>query len=249
LREAAAAALLYLKYVQGPKLNPDAETAAPPVGKGTTAVSADQPYVARPGEQQTAVAPVQQQTATALGQQQTSTASAQPAAPVRQQTTTAPGQQTSTMPALTAAAPVQQPNGPPDAPDTRRFDGIWIGTLTCNSTPSGLPGWSYGLVGNVRSGVFHSQRGPEGKPGSETFDGTIEPDGSVEISQTGFSGDTKRDPFHRPPGTEYRNIYFGSFDGSHGKLTRLNRASCTIDFTTLAAGTPSVGRSSPMGPR
>ena len=209
------AALLYLKYVQGPKLNPDAETAAPPVEKG----------------------------------KQTSTASAQPAAPVRQQTTTAPGQQTSTMPAVTAAAPVQQPNGPPDAPETRRFDGIWIGTLTCNSTPSGLPGWSYGLVGNVRSGVFHSQRGPEGKPGSETLDGTIEPDGSAEISQTGFSGDSKRDPFHRPPGTEYRNIYVGSFDGSHGKLTRLNRASCTIDFTTLAAGTPSVGTSSPMGPR
>jgi len=64
--------------------------------------------------------------------------------------------------------PVQQFDGPPVAPDIRRFDGIWIGTLTCESTLSELPGWSYELVGNVRNGIFHSQRGPEGKPGSET---------------------------------------------------------------------------------
>lgn len=158
------------------------------------------------------------------------------ARPIEQQTTAAPVQQpTSTAPAQTAAAPIQQPNGPSVALDTRRFDGTWIGTLTCNSTPSGLPGWSYELVGNVRNGVLHSQRGQEGEPGSETYDGTIEPDGSAEISQTGFSDDSKMDRFHRPTGTEYRNIYVGSFDELHGKLTRLNQASCTIDFTALAA--------------
>jgi class 3 adenylate cyclase len=236
------AAFFYLKYVQGPKLKSAAETAVPPVEKRTTAVPVDQQYVGRPIEQQTTTAPIEQQTTAAPVQQQATTA------PVEQQTA-AVQQPTSTAPAQTAAAPIQQPNGSPVAPDTRRFDGTWIGTLTCNSTPSGLPGWSYELVGNVRNGVFHSQRGLEGKPGSETYDGTIEPGGSAEISQTGFSGDTKRDPFHRPTGTEYRNVYVGSFDGSHGKLTRLNRSSCTIDFTTLAVSTRSLGRSSPTGPR
>ncbi len=206
------AALFYLKHVQGSKLNPAAETKVPPVEKRTTAVPVYQQYVARPIEQQTTAAPVQQQTTIT---------------PIQQLTSTAPAQ--------TAAAPIQQPNGPSVAPDTRRFDGTWIGTLTCNSTPSGLAGWSYELVGNVRNGVLHSQRGQEGEPGSETYDGTIEPDGSAEISQTGFSDDSKMDRFHRPTGTEYRNIYVGSFDESHGKLTRLNRAPCTIDFTTLAA--------------
>jgi len=222
------AALLYLKFARGQKLNPAAEIAVSPVERKITAV---------PVDQQTAVAPAPQQTAAAApAQRQTSTAPAQTAvATVPQQST--------------AAAPASQPNGPSVASDVRRFDGTWIGTLTCKSTPSGLPGWSYEVVGNVSNGVFHSQRGPEGKPGSETYDGTIEPDGNAAISQTGFSGNSAKDPFHRPPGTEYRNTYIGSFDGSHGQLTRTNRASCTIDFTTLAETQRSVERASPAAPR
>jgi hypothetical protein len=123
---------------------------------------------------------------------------------------------------------------PPLAQDVRRFDGMWIGSLVCQTTPSGLPGWRYELVARVKNGSFHAQHGKDGGPGSELFDGMIDPDGTAEIVQKGISGDTKTDPFHRPTGTEYRNTYAGRFDAAHGTLTRLDRASCNVDFAAQA---------------
>jgi Caspase domain len=120
---------------------------------------------------------------------------------------------------------------PHAAKDRRRFDGIWLGKLACEPTPSGLPGWRYELTGRVADGVFHAEIGRVGKPGSQTFDGTIEPDGTADIFQKGLSGDPQRDPFHRPPGTEYNNRYLTKFDGSHGSGTRSDRASCSVNFT------------------
>jgi Caspase domain len=120
---------------------------------------------------------------------------------------------------------------PDSAKDRRRFDGIWLGKLVCEPTPSGLPGWRYELTGRVTDGVFHAEIGRVGKPGSQTFDGTIETDGTADIFQKGLSGDPQRDPFHRPPGTEYNNRYLTKFDGSHGSGTRSDRASCNVNFT------------------
>ena len=80
-------------------------------------------------------------------------------------------------------------------------------------------------------GIFHAQIGQVGKPGSQTFDGTIAPDGTADIFQKGWSGDSRRDPFHRPIGTEYNNTYLTKFDGSKGNGTRSNRPSCKVDFT------------------
>jgi hypothetical protein len=114
------------------------------------------------------------------------------------------------------------------AKDRRRFDGIWLGKLVCEPTPSGLPGWSYELTGRVTDGVFHAEKGRVGKPGSQTFDGTIEPDGTADILQKGWSG--ARDPFHRPLGTEFNNKYLTKFDGAHGSGTRSDRASCNVNF-------------------
>jgi len=120
---------------------------------------------------------------------------------------------------------------PDSANDRRRFDGTWLGKLVCEPTPSGLPGWRYELTGRVRDGIFHAEIGPVGKPASETFDGTIETDGSANIFQKGLSGDPQRDPFHRPPGTEYNNRYLTKFGGAHGSGTRSDRASCNVSFT------------------
>jgi len=117
------------------------------------------------------------------------------------------------------------------AGDKRRFDGIWLGKLVCEPTNSGLPGWSYELTGRVTDGVFHAEIGRVGKPGSQTFDGTIAPDGTADILQKGLSGDSRRDPFHRPAGTEYNNKYLAKFDGAHGSGTRSDRASCSVNFT------------------
>lgn len=121
---------------------------------------------------------------------------------------------------------------PPDsAKDRRRFDGIWLGKLVCEPTHSGLPGWSYELTGRITDGVFHAEIGRTGKPGSQTFDGAIEPDGTADILQKGLSGDSRRDPFHRPAGTEFNNKYLTKFDGSHGSGTRSDRPSCSVNFT------------------
>jgi hypothetical protein len=120
---------------------------------------------------------------------------------------------------------------PDSAKDRRRFDGIWTGMLVCEPTPSGLPGWRYGLTGRVTDGVFHAEVGRVGKPGSQTFDGTIELDGTADILQKGWSGDPQRDPFHRPTGTEFNNKYLTKFDSSHGSGTRSDRASCNVNFT------------------
>jgi class 3 adenylate cyclase len=119
---------------------------------------------------------------------------------------------------------------PPHESDIRRFDGTWTGAFVCEST-SGLPGWKTALVGRIKNGNFHGQIGEEGKPGSETFDGMIKPDGSADISHVGYVGDSKRDPFHRPRGTEFRNSYVSKFDDSHGTGTRSDRDSCNVTFT------------------
>ena len=118
---------------------------------------------------------------------------------------------------------------PDSAKDRRRFDGIWLGKLVCEPTKSGLPGWTTELTARITDGVFHAEVGRVGKPGSQTFDGTIEPDGTADILQKGWSG--QRDPFHRPLGTEFNNQYLTKFDGSHGSGTRSNRASCNVNFT------------------
>jgi Caspase domain len=120
---------------------------------------------------------------------------------------------------------------PDTAKDRKRFDGIWLGKLVCEPTKSGLPGWSYELTGRVSDGAFHAEIGRVGKPGSQTFDGSIEPDGTADIFQKGLSGDPHRDPFHRPVGTEYNNRYLTKFDGSRASGTRSDRASCSVNFT------------------
>jgi hypothetical protein len=118
---------------------------------------------------------------------------------------------------------------PDSAKDGRRFDGIWAGTLVCEPANSGYPGWKTELTGRVTDGIFHAEVGRIGKPGSQTLDGTIEPDGTADILQKGWTGN--RDPFHRPLGTEFDHKYLTKFDGPHASGTRSDRASCNVNFT------------------
>jgi hypothetical protein len=118
---------------------------------------------------------------------------------------------------------------PDSAKDRRRFDGIWPGKLVCESTASGLPGFEREFGGRVTDGVFRGETGRVGKPGSQTFDGTIEQDGTADILQKGWSG--ARDPFHRPLGTEFNNRYLTKFDGARATGTRSDRASCSVNLT------------------
>jgi TIR domain len=148
-----------------------------------------------------------------------------------------PTQPTTAPPAAPAAtAPSQDPPGvaqttaPPETVDVHRFDGMWAGSDECKKTPSGLPGWKKEIVGQIKDGVFHVQRGTPGTPASETFDGKVNLDGTAEILHSGLTGNPAKDPFHRPSGTSFHNTYAGRFDSSHGSFIRTDRASCTIDL-------------------
>jgi hypothetical protein len=115
--------------------------------------------------------------------------------------------------------------------ERRRFDGIWRGTLACEPSSPGVSNWGYELTGRMNDGVFHAERGRVGRPASETFDGTIGPDGTAEIFQKGWSGDTRKDPFRRPTGTEYNNRYRAKFEGSRATATRSGATSCVVSVT------------------
>jgi hypothetical protein len=117
------------------------------------------------------------------------------------------------------------------APDVRRFDGFWIAKVACEGKAPTVPASSYQFTATVKDGVIHAQTGVEGKPGSQTYDGKIEPDGTAEIFVTGFAGE--RDPFHRPIGTEYRTKVASQFEGSHGTGIRADRRNCNFDFAKL----------------
>lgn len=114
------------------------------------------------------------------------------------------------------------------APDKQRFDGVWAGKLVCEGVTT-APGWKYDLIGRVTNGSFHAAIGQAGKPGSEVFKGSIEPDGSAAIIQKGLTG--SKDPYHRLPGTEFGNRYYIIFDGRRASGVRSDRPNCYIDLT------------------
>jgi hypothetical protein len=129
--------------------------------------------------------------------------------------------------------------------DLRRFDGIWVAKVACESKAPVWPAESYQFTANVRDGVFHAQTGVEGMPRFRSYDGKIQLDGTAEILVRGLTGDTERDPINRPTGTEYRWKVAGKFEGSHGVGIRADERTCNFDFAmlTVPAATARTGRS------
>jgi hypothetical protein len=128
---------------------------------------------------------------------------------------------------MAALAP---PSAPSPASDVRRFDGFWITKVACEGKAPVVP-YQFQFTATVKDGVFRAQTGVEGKPGSQTYKGRIEPDGTAEIFMTGFTNE--RDPFHRPLGTEYRAKVASRFEGSQGAGIRADRQNCNFDFAKL----------------
>jgi hypothetical protein len=127
------------------------------------------------------------------------------------------------------------------APPASSFDGVWVAKNVCRATPE-LPGWTIEFVATVKNSLFHGERGSPGKPGSESFDGSLNQDGSAELTQRGLTGATEKDPFRRPVGTAFTSTYLGSFEMSRGAFIRSNRPSCTIEFTKQEHAPPSMRR-------
>jgi hypothetical protein len=124
-------------------------------------------------------------------------------------------------------------SAPMPGADLRRFDGIWVAKVACESQAPVWPAESYQFTANVRDGVFHAQTGVEGMPRFRSYDGKIQPDGTAEIFVKGLTGDTELDPIHRPAGTEYRWKVAGKFEGSHGVGVRADERTCHFDFAML----------------
>jgi hypothetical protein len=120
--------------------------------------------------------------------------------------------------------------------DPRHFDGFWITRVVCDSKGD-VQGFSYEFVGRVKDGVFHGQRGVEGQPGWTSFDGTVEPDGSIEMSWKGLTGpDQRRTLNHAPPGVSYSARAHGTFEGSQGSAIRVEGRTCRLEFSLSKKG-------------
>jgi hypothetical protein len=155
---------------------------------------------------------------------------AAPALPAKQKPTGVPQPAVSTEPqaAMLSSTPSQADSRVP-AVGIRRFDGVWVGALACND----LPFRKREFAARVTNSTFHVQLvGEEGRPGSQKIEGTVKPDGTVAIVNSGLSGETETDPFHRPKGTPFRATFVGSLEASYGKLVRLDRP-CTIEISRL----------------
>jgi hypothetical protein len=115
--------------------------------------------------------------------------------------------------------------------DPRQFDGFWITRVVCEGKGD-VQGFSYEFVGRVKDGVFHGWRGVEGEPGWTSFDGTIEPDGRIEMSWKGLTGPDQRSTLnHVPPGVPYSARAYGTFEGSQGSAIRIEGRTCHLGFT------------------
>jgi len=111
-----------------------------------------------------------------------------------------------------------------------RFDGLWRTTVVCDKEGEIL-GWSQQFFGRIKNGVFHGQTGVAGQPGWTTYDGTIEPDGSIQLQQEGITGSDPNMTLGRtPPGRKYSFPFVGQFEGLRGSALRVEGRICRMDL-------------------
>jgi Caspase domain len=136
-------------------------------------------------------------------------------------------------------AALSKPGAP--ASPANAFDGIWVIKEICDKRPPVWPAGSYQYAGRIRGGVFQYQFGDEGKPGSWTYAGKIEADGTSEISVNGLIGNTGSDPLHRPTGTEFHYKMAIKLEGSHGAGVRINSPRpCRSEWSMLSSTDTSI---------
>jgi hypothetical protein len=112
---------------------------------------------------------------------------------------------------------------------TAGFDGFWITKIICEKQGD-VSGWSTTFIGRVKNSVYHGQFGEEGKPGWNTYDGTVERDGSVEIIANGLTGESRVTLGHIPPGSKFSWPAAGRLGESRGSALRVSGRICHMDF-------------------
>jgi hypothetical protein len=128
--------------------------------------------------------------------------------------------------AMLAALPA-----PSSTADIRRFDGTWLGTEVCKPMKDGTKGFTSQFIAEIKEGVFHSQHGPVGQPGTETYDGQIGPAGTAVITRKAFTGDPAAAAGHPPPGSLGYHVVAAKFQESSGTGHRTVPRICDYVFT------------------
>jgi Caspase domain len=118
-------------------------------------------------------------------------------------------------------------NALPVPSGAERFDGIWLTNVVCDKHED-VAGWSRQCIGKVKNGVFHCEFGTAGQPGWAQFDGTIKPDGSINLIQDGI-GIAGWSIDHKT-GTRAKFPYVGRLDGSHGSALRVAGRTCRMNL-------------------
>lgn len=122
--------------------------------------------------------------------------------------------------------PASQPTKPLAAGP---FDGIWISTISCPAAAGAL-GLSFQFDAQVKNGIFHGNRGVQGKPGWYTLDGTIQTGGVIDLYARGIVNSSAFAAGNVPVGTDYGYHVTGRLAGSNGTGNRVEGRPCTLTF-------------------
>lgn len=87
------------------------------------------------------------------------------------------------------------------------------------------------LAVQVKDGVFHAEKGTEGKPDWLTVEAAIQLDGSAELFAQGLTNDGIYSVGGVPPGSPYSYRILAKFEGASGTGSRVELRLCT--FTAL----------------
>jgi hypothetical protein len=133
------------------------------------------------------------------------------------------------IPAADVRRSLSAPAMPAATSNVRRFDGKWLGTISCKPTAD-VPGYEWQFLANVKDGVFQGTHGVLGKPDSWVADGMIKADGQAEILVNALTGASAVTPGHPPPGTKYSYDIGAKFEDSRGTGDRLGGRICHFVF-------------------
>jgi hypothetical protein len=114
------------------------------------------------------------------------------------------------------------------------FDGRWATKLVCDDTrdKKGLvKGYTWAFDVTIEHGKLKGQYGQPGKPGSGTYIGQVQSDGTVAIDAHGNTGKTEYTVGKVTRGTPFSYPMKGKFSGSTGHATRTKLRPCEATFT------------------
>lgn len=109
------------------------------------------------------------------------------------------------------------------------FDGTWNVTLVCPPEAGGRE-YTIRYKAEVKNGTLHGRYGSEDKPGSQTLDGNIAPDGTALFTATGVIGNPDAAMKYRNQGRPYTYKVDARFDGNQGSGMRQGDRPCTFTF-------------------